>query len=135
MELAGLWASRQTRFGIQRRDSGRHLPEAIAGPKAPLPSDRRRHKQRPREQVPDAPPEPEVPPVDNAVVWHVDKSTFPPSEPRRYRRSRSSGVRGVSTMPSLRAATFGPSRFTQPRALGRRVSDEFAVPLCRTHHR
>ena len=23
----------------------------------------------------------------------------------------------------------------QPRALGHRVSDEFAVPLCRTHHR
>jgi hypothetical protein len=26
-------------------------------------------------------------------------------------------------------------RFMQPRALGRKVSDEFAVPLCRTHHR
>jgi hypothetical protein len=26
-------------------------------------------------------------------------------------------------------------RFTQPRALGRRVSDEFTVPLCRVHHR
>jgi hypothetical protein len=25
--------------------------------------------------------------------------------------------------------------FTQPRALGRRVSDEFTVPLCRIHHR
>jgi hypothetical protein len=25
-------------------------------------------------------------------------------------------------------------RFTQPRALGRRVSDEFTVPLCRIHH-
>jgi hypothetical protein len=25
--------------------------------------------------------------------------------------------------------------FTQPRALGRRVSDEFVVPVCRTHHR
>ena len=25
--------------------------------------------------------------------------------------------------------------FTQPRALGRRVSDEFLVPVCRTHHR
>jgi hypothetical protein len=25
--------------------------------------------------------------------------------------------------------------FTQPRALGRKVSDEFAVPLCRGHHR
>jgi hypothetical protein len=26
-------------------------------------------------------------------------------------------------------------RFAQPRALGRKVSDEFAVPLCRSHHR
>lgn len=26
-------------------------------------------------------------------------------------------------------------RFTQPRAMGRKVSNEFAVPLCRTHHR
>jgi hypothetical protein len=25
--------------------------------------------------------------------------------------------------------------FTQPRALGRRVSDEFTVPVCRIHHR
>jgi hypothetical protein len=26
-------------------------------------------------------------------------------------------------------------RFVQPRALGRKSSDEFTVPLCRTHHR
>jgi hypothetical protein len=26
-------------------------------------------------------------------------------------------------------------RFTQSRAMGRKVSDEFTVPLCRTHHR
>ena len=26
-------------------------------------------------------------------------------------------------------------RFTQRRALGRKVSDEFTVPLCRVHHR
>jgi hypothetical protein len=26
-------------------------------------------------------------------------------------------------------------RFAQPRALGRKVSDEFTVPLCRLHHR
>jgi hypothetical protein len=25
-------------------------------------------------------------------------------------------------------------RFAQPRALGRKVSDEFTVPLCRDHH-
>jgi len=26
-------------------------------------------------------------------------------------------------------------RFVQPRALGRKVSDEFVVPVCRLHHR
>jgi hypothetical protein len=26
-------------------------------------------------------------------------------------------------------------RFAQPSALGRKVSDEFTVPLCRLHHR
>jgi hypothetical protein len=26
-------------------------------------------------------------------------------------------------------------KFAQPRALGRKVSDEFTVPLCRIHHR
>jgi hypothetical protein len=26
-------------------------------------------------------------------------------------------------------------QFVQPRALGRKASDEFAVRLCRTHHR
>jgi hypothetical protein len=26
-------------------------------------------------------------------------------------------------------------RFAQSRALGRKVSDEFTVPMCRTHHR
>ncbi len=26
-------------------------------------------------------------------------------------------------------------KFAQPRALGRKASDEFTVPLCRTHHR
>jgi hypothetical protein len=25
-------------------------------------------------------------------------------------------------------------RFAQPRALGRKVSDEFTIPLCRLHH-
>ena len=30
---------------------------------------------------------------------------------------------------------FAHLRFAQPRALGRKVSDEFTVPLCRGHHR
>jgi hypothetical protein len=45
----------------------------------------------------------------------------------------------VSTQPCL-ACGRSPSdahhlKFAQQRALGRKVSDEFVVPLCRTHHR
>jgi hypothetical protein len=45
----------------------------------------------------------------------------------------------VSTQPCL-ACGRSPSdahhlKFAQQRALGRKVSDEFTVPLCRTHHR
>ena len=45
----------------------------------------------------------------------------------------------VSAQPCL-ACGRSPSdahhlKFAQQRALGRKVSDEFTVPLCRTHHR
>jgi hypothetical protein len=38
---------------------------------------------------------------------------------------------------SFAAASHHPHhlRYLQPRALGRKASDEFAVPLCRVHHR
>jgi len=45
----------------------------------------------------------------------------------------------VSTQPCLvcgrTPADTHHLRFAQPRALGRKVSDEFTVPLCRAHHR
>jgi hypothetical protein len=37
--------------------------------------------------------------------------------------------------PKISPAGAHHLRFTQPRAMGRKVSDEFTVPLCRTHHR
>jgi hypothetical protein len=48
-------------------------------------------------------------------------------------------LRFVTTQPCL-ACGRSPSdahhlRFTEQRALGRKVSDEFTVPLCRLHHR
>jgi hypothetical protein len=75
--------------------------------------------------------------VNNAVSWHIDKSTLPLSEPRRYRDRAH--LQFVAAQPCL-VCGRSPSdphhlRFMQPRALGRRVSDEFVVPLCRTHHR
>jgi hypothetical protein len=72
-----------------------------------------------------------------AVVWPVDKSALPLSEPRRYRDRAH--LKFVASQPCLRCerqpAEPHHLRFVQPRALDRKVSDEYAVPLCRTHHR
>jgi hypothetical protein len=123
---------------------------ALGGAKeAPLPADRRRRKRRSREHTalerppsseqPEAStsPQPDAPPVSNAVLWHVDKSALPLSEPRRYRDRAH--LKFVASQPCLRCerqpAEPHHLRFVQPRALGRKVSDEYAVPLCRTHHR
>jgi hypothetical protein len=67
----------------------------------------------------------------------IDKSVLTISIPRRYRNKEH--LRYITSLPCL-FCTRKPSdahhlRFMQPRALGRKVSDEFAVPLCRTHHR
>jgi hypothetical protein len=67
----------------------------------------------------------------------IDKSTLLLSEPRRVRDREH--VRYVAKQPCLICGRM-PSdphhlRFTQSRALGRKVSDEFTVPLCRGHHR
>jgi ERF superfamily protein len=67
----------------------------------------------------------------------IGKSILTVAAPRRY-RSREH-LRYVAQQPCLVCGRT-PSDphhlgFTQPRALGRKVSDEFAVPLCRGHHR
>jgi ERF superfamily len=67
----------------------------------------------------------------------IDKSTLMVAAPRRY-RSREH-LRYVMQQPCL-VCGRKPSdphhlRYMQPRALGRKASDEFAVPLCRVHHR
>ena len=67
----------------------------------------------------------------------IDKSLLALSEPRRIRDRQH--VRSVMREPCLVCGRT-PSdahhlRFTQKRALSRKVSDEFTVPLCRGHHR
>jgi ERF superfamily len=75
--------------------------------------------------------------VHNAVAWHIDKGALPLSEPRRYRDRTH--LEFVSKQACLvcgrRPSDAHHLRFAQPRALGRRVSDEYTVPLCRAHHR
>jgi ERF superfamily len=67
----------------------------------------------------------------------IDKSLLAVSAPRRYRNKEH--LRYVTLQPCLLCARKPPDahhlRFVQPRALGRKASDEFAVPLCRIHRR
>ena len=59
------------------------------------------------------------------------------AEPKRRRNKEH--LRFVAQQPCLICARTPSAphhlRFAQARALGRKVRDEFVVPLCRTHHR
>jgi hypothetical protein len=75
--------------------------------------------------------------VGNDQPARVDESTLVVPAPRRYRDKAH--LRYVAQQPCLLCGRK-PSdphhlRFLQPRALGRKASDEFSVPLCRIHHR
>jgi hypothetical protein len=67
----------------------------------------------------------------------VDKSALALPEPRRIRDREH--VRSVAKYPCLicgrQPSDAHHLRLAQSRALGRKVSDEFTVPLCRGHHR
>src|SRR5262249_4885956 len=67
----------------------------------------------------------------------IDKSVLTVAAPRRYRNRDH--LRFVMQQPCLlcgrKPSDAHHIRFVQPRALGRKASDEFAVPLCRSHHR
>jgi len=67
----------------------------------------------------------------------IDKGVLSLSEPRRIRdREHIRSVMRVGCMVCGRTPSDAHHlRFTQKRALGRKVSDEFTVPLCRGHHR
>jgi ERF superfamily len=67
----------------------------------------------------------------------VDKSILALPVPRRMRDREH--VKTVAKQPCLicgrRPTDAHHLRFAQSRALGRKVSDEFTIPLCRGHHR
>jgi hypothetical protein len=78
-----------------------------------------------------------LPPAGALPRTAVDKSVLTFDEPRRVRDKEH--LRHVAAQPcvlcSARPAEAHHIRFAQPRALGRKVSDEFTVPLCHKHHR
>jgi hypothetical protein len=75
--------------------------------------------------------------LNATTVVKIDKSMLKFGELRRHRDKTH--LRFVALQPCLLCGR-SPSdahhlRFGQPRAMGRKNSDEFVVPLCRTHHR
>ena len=83
----------------------------------------------------------DVAPGTSAATGHaleaIDKSELAHPEPRRIRDKDH--LRFVSTQPCLICGRTPADphhlRFAQSRALGRKVSDEWVVALCRGHHR
>jgi hypothetical protein len=67
----------------------------------------------------------------------INKSVLVLATPRRYRNREH--LRYVAQQACLICGRNQSDphhlRYLQPRALGRKASDEFAVPLCRSHHR
>jgi hypothetical protein len=87
--------------------------------------------------VADNPVSPSAQPQADAAPAKIQKSELAISEPRRHRDKAH--LKFVASQPCLvcgrSPADAHHLRFTQLRAMGRKVSDEFTVPLCRTHHR
>jgi ERF superfamily len=74
--------------------------------------------------------------LNATTVIKIDKSVLKFGELRRHRDKTH--LRFVALQPCLLCGR-SPSdphhlRFAQPRAMGRKTSDEFVVPLCRAHH-
>ena len=76
-------------------------------------------------------------PTKASTIERIEKSGPAHPEPRRVRDREH--VKFVAGHPCLICGRHPADphhlRFAQSRALGRKVSDEFTVPLCRGHHR
>jgi hypothetical protein len=90
------------------------------------------------QQPPRVQPASEAPP--NASLQpplQIDEGSMRISKPKRIRDKAH--LRFVGSEPCLlcgrQPADAHHVRYAQPQALGLKVSDEFVVPLCRTHHR
>jgi hypothetical protein len=120
----------------------RQVEEAFAAKLAAINSQSNSAIESDRHDEPQAQPtNGDVAPAKSAATDHaleaIDKSELAHPEPRRVRDKDH--LRFVSTRPCLicgRTPTDAHHlRFVQSRALGRKVSDEWVVALCRGHHR
>jgi hypothetical protein len=142
VDAAGTWA----RDGITAKNSlaaadARLVEEAFAEKLSALSEPEAAATTAASEAVvaPEIAAEPAAPPAQEAEGREgVDKSALRFAKPARRYRSKEH-LRFVAKQPCIVCGRkhSDPHHlgFMQPRALGRKVSDEFVVPLCRIHHR
>jgi ERF superfamily len=136
---AALWAHRSlpAKYRLIAADADRveqafqSRVTSFASPTEPHTSGQTRPATKPQRLRPAQPRTKRSPPKG------IDKSTLFLAEPRRVRAREH--VRYVAKQPCLicgrQPCDPHHLRFAQSRALARKVSDEFTVPLCRGHHR
>ncbi|MBR1092698.1 DUF968 domain-containing protein [Bradyrhizobium manausense] len=75
------------------------------------------------------------PPLPHRDCGQDQVLTFPKEIPRKRSKAHLAFVRGQSCLVCQRSPVDAHHlKFAQPSTLGRKVSDEFTVPLCRHHH-
>jgi hypothetical protein len=127
---AALWAQRRLPAKNQlSATDARQVEEAFAAKLAVMPL------QNAADEAPTAVGDQTL--AEEIGTPEIDKSVLVFPEPRRVRDRDH--IRHVIKQPCLvcgrRPSDPHHLRFAQSRALGRKVSDEFTVPLCRAHHR
>jgi hypothetical protein len=90
-------------------------------------------------ELPGASERPSGSPVGDPGLVLAAEEEAKPSLTKTTRRRDKKHLAFVASQPCL-ACGRSPCdahhlRFAEPRALGKKVSDEFTVPLCRVHHR
>jgi hypothetical protein len=138
---AALWAycNLRTKAGLAATDAQR-VEEAFQARLAAIPADAGEgasNELAPSEQ-PSTPQGPSsARQITRSRPRKIDKSVLSLPESRRLRDREH--LNFVAKQPCLicgrRPTDAHHLRFAQQRALGRKVSDEFTVPLCRVHHR
>lgn len=86
-------------------------------------------------------PEPldDAPAASAPLEWPIAQPwaglAFPKDPPRKRSKEHLAFVRSQACLVCKKSpADAHHLKFAQPRTLGRKVSDEFTVPLCRSHH-
>jgi Rad52/22 family double-strand break repair protein len=117
---------RAAREAARQPPSALELPEARPSAAQPRPAASQTAIEDPPSILPSQEP-----------AGRIDKSVLPLGEPKRIRDKEH--LKFVARQPCLicgrQPADAHHLRFAQPRAMDMKVSDEFTVPLCRTHHR